>query len=448
MKKILIAEDEVDLLELYSLHIEASLEMSVVAVTSGSAAVNELKKNGGRDIALIISDYFMAKGNGDIIYSYLRENNIEVPFLLVTGSPEVLEKAAAFKTFHQDDDRNVVLRKPCSAEDIIVAISQALRAPTSRNSDFTMLDARRLTRYNTIPVDIFLKINDSKFVKVLNKDELYNSEIISKYLSRGVTFFYLNTIDFKTFTDFHITELKRLMFLTNLAAGEKVDLQLEISAFVRNYVRMFGLDQKIVETVNQIAESTILLVKSNPVLSALLKKMLNSGPDYISEHSLLIAYVACEISKRLDWVSDTTYQKLGSAALLHDITLDSELAKVNSIAEISSAQSSSEIKEIKTHPYKIAEMVKELKNIAPDVDSIIFSHHERPDGSGFPRALTSMMISPLACIFILAEEFVNRTIQSEKAEINKAEEIIYFSSKFKHGNFKKPLEGLIGILSA
>lgn len=77
--KILYAEDEEVLRELYALQIEALVSCDIIEVSSGKEAVEALKKD--PSIALVLSDYRMPNGNGDMIYQHIRDNKLNIPFL-------------------------------------------------------------------------------------------------------------------------------------------------------------------------------------------------------------------------------------------------------------------------------------------------------------------------------------------------------------------------------
>ena len=79
----------------------------------------------------------------------------------------------------------------------------------------------------------------------------------------------------------------------------------------------------------------------------------------------------------------------------------------------------------------------------PDVDSIIAQHHERPDGSGFPRGLTHLRIGPLATVFIVAHDIVTYLFDNDiaGANVEKGLDLDKFieqkSKTYQMGTFKK-----------
>src|SRR6185312_15892576 len=101
-------------------------------------------------------------------------------------------------------------------------------------------------------------------------------------------------------------------------------------------------------------------------------------------------YIACAIATQMDWASDSTFQKLTLAAFLHDITLSNhELAQCDTVQEAIDKKTftEAEIAGFRVHPAKGAEIARQFQEVPPDVDVIILQHHERPDGSGFPRGI-------------------------------------------------------------
>lgn len=57
--------------------------------------------------------------------------------------------------------------------------------------NFKKVRVYELMQFNTIACDIFLKINDEKFVKIINKDELFLMEILSKFYNKKIEYLYV-----------------------------------------------------------------------------------------------------------------------------------------------------------------------------------------------------------------------------------------------------------------
>jgi len=60
-----------------------------------------------------------------------------------------------------------------------------------------------------------------------------------------------------------------------------------------------------------------------------------------------------------------------------------------------------------SHTNRAAELCRNWSFCPAVVDTIIFQHHERPDGRGFPMGKVASELHPLSCLFIMSEDFVN-----------------------------------------
>jgi HD-GYP domain-containing protein (c-di-GMP phosphodiesterase class II) len=88
-----------------------------------------------------------------------------------------------------------------------------------------------------------------------------------------------------------------------------------------------------------------------------------------------------------------------------------------------------------------AEVAKQFSEVPPDVDLIIAQHHERPDGSGFPRGLSSTYIAPLSAIFIVAHDMTQYAIEKGKA-FKAADFLEEFREQYKPSQFRKVVQAI------
>ncbi|TDO83489.1 PAS domain S-box-containing protein/diguanylate cyclase (GGDEF)-like protein [Halanaerobium saccharolyticum] len=164
---------------------------------------------------------------------------------------------------------------------------------------------------------------------------------------------------------------------------------------------------------NKLTESRS--IKSN-ILNTLLKTLSEKSQE-TSSHSNRMADLAVKLAEEID-LSQNEINKLTLIAKLHDIgkTVISEkiLNKKGSLTE-------AEWKEIKSHPavgHRILNATEEFSHISEDV----LSHHERWDGSGYPRGLKEKEIPLLSRIIAIVDAYdVMTTDQIYKASVSKRE---------------------------
>lgn len=209
-----------------------------------------------------------------------------------------------------------------------------------------------------------------------------------------------------------------------------------------------GFNEEVQELTRQSVLNTINKMKQAPKLSSVLVRLEHDEKKYIASHSILLAFVSCAIASQLEWSSDTTSYKLTLASFLHDITLkNQELALVQSLPELREKQSlftDEEMKAFYNHPADAAACAQKFDEIPADVDLILSQHHERPDGSGFPKGLTSTRISPLSVVFIIAHDLVHYVLEKNKSETKISEAdlkkfVADYPPQYIIGNFKRVL---------
>ncbi len=119
MARVLIVDDEKDLLSLMSEFIGEDLGHNVVAVESADAAVSALTEPNGID--LMITDYRMPQRDGASLISDTRLTHPELRTILLTGqcSEEIQTSLEAHGT--------VCLKKPVSFDELESVITEQLR---------------------------------------------------------------------------------------------------------------------------------------------------------------------------------------------------------------------------------------------------------------------------------------------------------------------------------
>ena len=81
-----------------------------------------------------------------------------------------------------------------------------------------------------------------------------------------------------------------------------------------------------------------------------------------------------------------------------------------------------------------------MKVLPPDIDQILLQHHEKKDGTGFPRSLTSSRISQLTTFFTIVEELVEFIGNGENLETSLTDFIMWGDVYYDSGHHKKAYE--------
>jgi HD-GYP domain-containing protein (c-di-GMP phosphodiesterase class II) len=288
--------------------------------------------------------------------------------------------------------------------------------------------------------DIYIRLGESKYLRLMKQGDVFDLADMEKYtVKKGVEFLYLKAEQVSDFVRKFQDEL--VGYLSQKPAiqiEEVVKIADQVTETIQSLAASVGFTPEVQGLAKTQVQMTIKAMGKSPKLSKLLDKLESYRGQYIASHSTVAGYLACSIASQMQWGSETTFHKLTLAAFLHDITLTNhELAECGTIEESQKDKfSEAEQKAYKDHPMKGAEAVRQFSEVPPDVDIIIAQHHERPDGSGFPRTLTTTYIAPLAAIFIVAHEMAKFAL-AKGPSFKPADFLAEVRDKYKTGQFRK-----------
>ncbi len=182
--------------------------------------------------------------------------------------------------------------------------------------------------------------------------------------------------------------------------------------------RMLDMNQAR-STVNEVVDS---LLRNDDALLWLTK--LKNQDEYTAEHSLNVCILSAAFARHLGH-NEGEIRKIALAGLLHDIGK----AKIPvNILNKPDRLDAEEFALIKQHPTLGRNLLMTSAGADHSAIDVAYSHHERVDGSGYPRALQAHQIPYYAKLVALVDTYdaitSNRAYDSGRASMD-ALEIIY-----------------------
>ncbi len=141
------------------------------------------------------------------------------------------------------------------------------------------------------------------------------------------------------------------------------------------------------------------LISEKNILSYLYK--VKPPLDYTYLHAINVGIIAGLVG-RWSGCEEETVKMLILAGLMHDI---GKVKIPQTILESINPLSGHERSLIELHPVYGYHMVKNINNIAPEIQCAILQHHERDNGCGYPRGLYSNGIHYFAKIVAVADVY-------------------------------------------
>jgi|GEM_PF-3334609 len=299
--------------------------------------------------------------------------------------------------------------------------------------------------FNISPCDIYLMLGESKFVKILCKNELYTKEIIDKYREKKVNFLYIKNEDYSLFIKDLYTSIKDQSSIQNNTTN-LININIASIDYINSSLTELGVNQESLDIAQKTIESVIQSIAQTPDLHKKIKQLV-SYDTYLAEHSLATASLSCAMAKSMGFDEAATLKKLIISALFHDISLvDCELSLIINIESLEFGDLSEKMKkEFNKHIFDSIEFVKKIPNLPNNVDQIILEHHERPNGKGYPHGLDSFSIHQLSAIFIVAEEFVHHYFRMDEGVKAKDKILASMSLEYSKGHYKTAMRELLRI---
>lgn len=184
--------------------------------------------------------------------------------------------------------------------------------------------------------------------------------------------------------------------------------------------RMLDMNQAR-NTVDEVVDS---LLRNDDALVWLTK--LKNQDEYTAEHSLNVCILSAAFARHLGH-DEAEIRKIGLAGLLHDIGK----AKIPvEILNKPGALTANERALIKQHPNLGRSLLMTSASVEHYTIDVAYSHHERVDGTGYPRALQAHQIPYYAKLVAIVDTYdaitSSRVYDSGRASME-ALEIIYNS---------------------
>lgn len=453
---ILYIEDDPEIAEIYSLMITENLEnVEVTHFSDGLKALQDIKKNLEK-YQLVISDYKLPTISGGEIFKFINGQMLGIPFIVLSGFD--CTNKEEFLGLFQSHVRNAVLVKPVMSEELVEKIKWCLETESnlltiynkkSKSCDEKVaISSDVFLKLNIVPCDVFLKINEDKFIKVINKKEIFELALIQKLILKGVMSFYVNRSELSSYSNSVVSSLTSILKVKKLKKDNEImksQLNSKAIDLLKNNLIKCGFSDVLLEATDEVVDLQLELIKSSKELTEFIEKF-QLFRKSAADHSRIINYIMVAILKDLTWDSESTLNKMCLASLLHDVTLpDSfykKLIKDDQIEELSKEDQDIYYR----HPEESAHLAKNFDKIANGIDQFILEHHELPNGKGFPRRLTYNHIHPLSAVLHISDLVADLLIENN-FELEKVKVLLLSNRDFYlRGFYRKPFEAILRIL--
>lgn len=229
---------------------------------------------------------------------------------------------------------------------------------------------------------------------LLNEGVLLNELLLNRLLEVGVHYLYIE--DERT-DDLQLDEsLSAELKQRALKSIRQHFVEFEKRENIANSLVLEKATKDLANLVLEIRRE----IKDNHHLLMLLADVC-AYDSYIFTHSLNVTMYSLAIGMKLN-LKEKDLQVLGMGAILHDV---GKMKIPEKILSKPGRLNAEEFEIIKKHTVEGFEILRNIPSLSLIVAHCAYQHHERLDGSGYPRGLTAKGILPFGKIIAIADVF-------------------------------------------
>ncbi len=250
-----------------------------------------------------------------------------------------------------------------------------------------------------LPISIFFRIHSGNFLTIGRKGERATFSEFSSYNDPNFLIF-IRHVDHALLIDY-VTELSgKLISRKNLPMAVKTKL---LASTVEDCLSALG--KKGFTSISNLTKVSHLLMELNETTGSFegVLNMLAELPATDARHPMATCMISLILAEELQMNHRAALEKLALGALIHDIGL--KFVPPEILQKPRHMWTPDELAIYEQHPLKGVEMLRDLKDVSNDVLLIVAEHHETSQGTGYPKKLRDVKISPLGRIVALADCF-------------------------------------------
>ncbi len=428
--------------QLYRIYLENTLhDIEITECSTTDDAIQNIKTRNYN--AALISESITGGTPGTVFRSLKKDSPGTIFILFGKSSDKNYPELDGYKSINEN---NATIKMPLSPKDfqdqVLKAISPS-RSSLERVPAFQRVRLIHFYRFNKVLCNVYVKLSDRKYVKVLNTNSYYEKSQIDNYYHKGIEHFFISNNDFEKFQ----VSFTNQRFLEADASGmdpkDSFNAMSTTHMVLQDLITKVGFSDEAIKLAEKNINKVATMIKNNVQLSELFEKQLNDK-NYLYDHGYLISVVACDIFNRLNWDTADNIQKLCSAAVLHDLTIQNpKLGTVEGMDDQKLQHfSKADIDNYLDHPDQMAKMLETIDSIPSEVIDIVRNHHETPKGDGLYNVHPSRL-SKICCTFIIAHHYVQKMYEYEFDHEKHNAIVKELAEMYNQYNFQTPMNGLM-----
>ena len=238
--------------------------------------------------------------------------------------------------------------------------------------------------------------------RVFNREQKPNEKLIERIEKQGISKVLIASRDQELFNAYLSENWETLLSKDDVDHEQRFAILSEVvrSKLDQEFRRCPLQPASLVETSYMLSAEICGLFSEHSVELDTIKRVLNHDTS-LATHSTKVAVLCCVLGKALRYEGEALHD-LVQGAMLQDVGMNLVPAKH---WQKKSKLQVDDLREIRKHPNLGFELLVEQKLLSSRSLLMVYQHHEREDGSGFPVGIDHMELHPFAQIGAIIDVF-------------------------------------------
>ncbi|HXH76558.1 MAG TPA: HD domain-containing protein [Bacteriovoracaceae bacterium] len=432
MSLTLLVENNSRIESIYSLNLLTWLGLDIVVRKKTMTALETLEKDPANFKLIIVRAIIEKEDSARLIVEFLKAKNLDIPVIVIGPSMDIEGSFAHVQ--------NSMQLKP-----LIQASARALGITAKEMMEKVVPD------YFPIPIIFFRQLKRSvcpaysqastnKFYLRIEKLQEYDENFINNIIKEGIGTLYIDKMDRLEFINNLTAEFMSLLKESDLSEDETITVNEKSMELVSKKLLTMGITEETIGLARKNMDALRKTAKTSPKLSKLVERMLKNQSGYLFKHTQILTFVALHIIKNIDWGNQEQEDKITFIAFFHDIALETD-AQAHICTALDLKKTDIPLPDrviVERHAQIAAELVVKFPHSPMGADQIIRQHHGMLNGIGFSEHYGGN-VSPVAIVFIVAEEFTRIILRRENKTMDRNEMMKELQTEFPNARFQKVL---------
>lgn len=249
-------------------------------------------------------------------------------------------------------------------------------------------------------MDIYLA-NKDEYLLYSSTETPFSRHDLERLLESGVEFVYVSIRDHQTYYRTMEQAIEKIVDNPHLKREKKSEILYATSIELSNQLLVEPPGRKEIDRAAHIAKATVNMIMNDTQAFSSLFEVFNHD-FYTASHMVNVCALTVTTATKLGIDTNSELHRIGTGGLLHDI---GKIFIRPELLNKTGGLSAEEFEHIKQHVTLGKEHLHGIAAIPTEVIQIVSEHHERMDGSGYPRGLKGVNISPLGRLAGIVDSF-------------------------------------------